>query len=32
VSHIEEVLALALTPSASQTHTGMPIEVAQTLQ
>jgi len=32
VSHIEEVLALALTPSAAQTHTGVPIEVAQTLQ
>jgi ATP-dependent Lon protease len=32
VSHIEEVLAMALTPSAAQTHTGMPIEVAQTLQ
>ena len=32
VSHIEEVLALALTPSSAQTHTGVPIEVAQTLQ
>ena len=26
VSHIEEVLALALQPSASQTHTGMPLD------
>ena len=32
VAHIEEVLALALTPSAAQTHTGMPVEIAQTLQ
>jgi ATP-dependent Lon protease len=32
VSHIEEVLAMALTPSAAQTRTGMAIEVAQTLQ
>ncbi len=28
VSHIEEVLALALQPSASQTHTGMPLDAA----
>jgi ATP-dependent Lon protease len=28
VSHIEEVLALALQPSANQTHTGMPLDAA----
>ena len=28
VVHIEEVLALALQPSASQTHTGLPVEHA----
>ena len=27
VAHIEEVLAMALTPSASQTHTGLPLDV-----
>src|SRR5262245_40204165 len=34
VVHIEEVLALALLPSAAQTHTGLPIddEVRQTVQ
>jgi ATP-dependent Lon protease len=34
VVHIEEVLALALQPSAAQTHTGLPIddEVRQTVQ
>jgi len=26
VQHIEEVLSLALTPSAAQTHTGMPMD------
>jgi ATP-dependent Lon protease len=28
VSHIEEVLAIALQPSAAQTHTGMPLDAA----
>jgi ATP-dependent Lon protease len=34
VQHIEEVLALALMPSASQTHSGLPMEreVQHTLQ
>jgi ATP-dependent Lon protease len=34
VSHIEEVLALALLPSAAQTHSGLPLDVGiqQTLQ
>jgi ATP-dependent Lon protease len=34
VVHIEEVLALALTPSAAQTHTGMPLdaEIQHTVQ
>ena len=32
VQHIEEVLALALQPSAAQTHSGLPMEVQQTLQ
>ena len=32
VQHIEEVLALALTPSATQTHTGVVVEAAPTLQ
>jgi ATP-dependent Lon protease len=34
VVHIEEVLALALLPSAAQTHTGLPLddEVRQTVQ
>jgi ATP-dependent Lon protease len=34
VSHIEEVLALALTPSAAQTHAGLPIdrEIQHTVQ
>jgi len=27
VAHIEEVLSMALTPSASQTHTGLPLDV-----
>jgi ATP-dependent Lon protease len=27
VVHIEEVLKLALTPSAAQTHTGLPLDV-----
>jgi ATP-dependent Lon protease len=33
VTHIEEVLALALLPSAAQTHTpmGMPSEITQTV-
>ena len=26
VSHIEEVLALALTPGAAQTHSGLPLD------
>ena len=29
VSHIEEVLALALTPSAAQTHSGLPLDHVQ---
>ena len=34
VAHIEEVTAIALTPSAAQTHTGLPIdqELRQTVQ
>ena len=34
VVHIEEVLALALLPSAAQTHTGIPVddEIRQTVQ
>jgi ATP-dependent Lon protease len=34
VVHIEEVLALALTPSAAQTHTGLPLdaEIQHTVQ
>jgi ATP-dependent Lon protease len=34
VVHIEEVLALALIPSAAQTHSGLPIdeEIRQTVQ
>ncbi len=34
VAHIEEVLALALTPSAAQTHSGMPLdtEIQHTVQ
>jgi ATP-dependent Lon protease len=34
VVHIQEVLALALTPSAAQTHAGMPLdaEIQQTVQ
>jgi ATP-dependent Lon protease len=34
VAHIEEVTAIALTPSAAQTHTGLPIdqELRETLQ
>jgi ATP-dependent Lon protease len=34
VTYIEEVLALALTPSAAQTHSGLPIdeEIRQTVQ
>jgi ATP-dependent Lon protease len=34
VVHIEEVLALALLPSAAQTHTGLPIdeELRETVQ
>jgi ATP-dependent Lon protease len=34
VAHIEEVLALALTPSAAQTHAGLPLdsEIQQTVQ
>jgi ATP-dependent Lon protease len=31
VSHIEEVLALALTPSSTQTHTGVSVEIAHTM-
>jgi ATP-dependent Lon protease len=34
VSHMEEVLALALTPSAAQTHSGLPLdeEIQQAVQ
>jgi ATP-dependent Lon protease len=34
VAHIEEVLALALQPSAAQTHTGLPVEheIRETVQ
>ena len=34
VQHIEEVLALALTPSAAQTHSGLPMdeEIQQAVQ
>jgi ATP-dependent Lon protease len=34
VSHVEEVLAIALTPSSAQTHTGLPLddELRQTVQ
>jgi ATP-dependent Lon protease len=34
VSHIEEVTAIALQPSAAQTHTGLPVdeEIRQTVQ
>jgi ATP-dependent Lon protease len=34
VQHMEEVLAIALVPSAAQTHTGLPMDedIQQTLQ
>ena len=34
VTHVEEVLAIALTPSSAQSHTGLPLddELRQTVQ